>query len=173
MRWKYLKLLSTTITIVETIFLNGNVCGETLLVPEGEVLLKIGGAITHTNVDGEAWFDLEMLQSIGVADIETETPWTEGMAKFTGVLLKDLMQHVGAKSMTFEATALDKYKYEFSEIDYEKYPVIIAWKLNDELLTVRTLGPLWIMFPYSDYEELDKEVYRDAAVWQLINISVL
>lgn len=140
--------------------------------PSGPVLLKIAGNIEKTNNGDEAWFDLEMLQSIGSTDIQTKTPWTKGLASFTGVLIKDVMAAVGAKSSGFEALALNKYKINFTGIDYEKYPIIIAWKLNDEMLTVRTLGPLWIMFPFSDYPEIDTEGHRNAAVWQLLRMTV-
>jgi len=143
-----------------------------LPTPDGEVLLKISGNIKNTNVDGEAWFDLAMLKSIGVTEIKTESPWTESIADYSGVAIKDLMDTVGAESGDFTAYALNKYEFNFSKIDFKDYPVIIAWEQNSVPLTVRTLGPLWIMFPYTDYPEIDNEKHRNAAVWQLVSLVV-
>lgn len=140
--------------------------------PDNEVLLKVAGSIKNTNHGEEAWFDLSMLEALGAVEIETETPWTEGLANFKGVRVKDLMMAVGADGQAFEASALNKYKFDFTGIDYQKYPIIIAWMLNDDLLTVRTLGPLWLMFPFTDYPEIDNEIHRNAAVWQLTRLTV-
>lgn len=140
--------------------------------PKGEVLLKISGNIGVSNNGDEAWFDLEMLQALGVTEIRTESPWTEGMAHFKGVRITDVLEAVGAKGRSFEAQALDKYKVDFTGIDYEKYPIIIAWELNGELLTVRTLGPLWVMFPFSDHAEADTLQHRNASIWQLQQLKV-
>jgi len=140
--------------------------------PTGEVLLKISGNIEITNHEDEAWFDLSMLQSLGTTEVKTETPWTDGLAHFKGVLIKDVMDSVGASGHNFEALALNKYNVSFTDIDYEKYPVIIAWELNGEPLTVRTLGPLWIMFPYSEYPEINTSANQMVAVWQLLRLDV-
>ncbi|VFB10773.1 oxidoreductase molybdopterin binding subunit [Aeromonas salmonicida] len=35
------------------------------------------------------------------------------------------------------------------------------------MLTLRNKGPLWIIYPLSEYPELNKEVYHSRMVWQL------
>ncbi len=145
---------------------------DPLTQPTAEVLLKITGKISNTNIGNEAHFDLEMLQKLGATQIKTKAPWIKGTAVFEGVLLSDLLDVVGAKSSDFKATALDKYKFDFAGLDYKAYPVIVAWSKNGEKLNVRTLGPLKIMMPFSDYPEIDNDAYHNAAVFQLIEISV-
>ncbi len=161
-----------TTTIVVLLCSIGVAFAADLQKPSGDVLLKITGNISNTNSAGEAWFDIDMLKAFGVTEIDTQTPWTDGSAKFSGVLLSDLLNAVGAGSSGFQAIGLNKYKYDFRDIEHEKYPIIVAWQLNGEMLTIRSLGPLWMMFPFSDYPEIDDEMHRNAAVWQLIELSV-
>ncbi len=172
MRVHFSAVARITTTIVVLLYSLSVASAAELQKPSGEVLLKITGNINNANNEGEAWFDIDMLKSLGVTDIETKTPWTDGVAKFSGVLLSDLLKAAGAGSADFEAIALNKYKYDFGDIEHEKYPIVVAWQLNDELLTIRSLGPLWMMFPFSDYPEIDNETHKNAAVWQLIELIV-
>ena len=149
-----------------------NVAAADLAMPTGAVLLKVTGEIDNTNMGDEAWFDLSMLKALGVSEINTDSPWTNEITKYSGVLLHKVMQAVGARSRFFEAKALNKYQFNFTNIDYDKYPVLIAWSQNNQMLSVRTLGPLRIMFPFTDYSELNNEHYRSACVWQLIQMAV-
>ncbi len=146
--------------------------GLALDAPQGEVVLKVSGDIELTNNGDEAWFDLKMLQSLGATEFETATPWADEPEVFTGVRITTLMDSLGASGKSFHAVALDKYKVDFAGIDYTKYPAIIAWQVNGESLTVRTLGPLRVIFPYSDYPEIDIARYHNVAIWQLLQLEV-
>lgn len=69
---------------------------DTLPMPAGEVVLTVTGAITASNDGASAVFDLAMLEALPQAEIETETPWTDGMTTFTGFRLADLLSLLGA-----------------------------------------------------------------------------
>jgi len=70
--------------------------------PTGKVILTISGQITHTNTDNNtAEFDREMLLSLGVFDVETVTPWTEGSDLYQGPMLSSVLQ---ASSCSFTAS---------------------------------------------------------------------
>src|SRR3546814_13768953 len=89
---------------------------ETLPQPQGEVLLTVAGQITTTNVDGKAVFDRAMLEELGGTVIETSTAWTEGVSRFEGVLLKTLMERVGASGDPALTIAINDSKVEIPEI---------------------------------------------------------
>ena len=67
---------------------------------------------------------------------------------------------------------MDKYWNDLTDMDFEKIPGVIAYKINDKYMRVRDLGPLWLMFPFDDFPETDNEKYKTASVWQLIGIDV-
>lgn len=152
--------------------LTGSVMADELATPTGEILLTITGNIDITNSERGAEFDLEMLEKLGATSLETETPWTDARTSFKGVRLSVLLKTVGAMSSTFRAVAVDNYWYDVGEVDYEKYPVIIAYQRDDKYMSARNLGPLWIMFPFSDFPELLTEKNKASSVWQLNSLVI-
>lgn len=144
-----------------------------LPAPTGNVLLQVTGNIEHTNDGDTANLDLAMLEALPQFSFTTHTPWTDGPMKFTGVRIHDLLNYIGAGSTDFRASASDKYWDELRDMDFENIPAIVAYMRDDKYMRLRDLGPLWIMFPFDEYPELDNEKFKRACVWQLIGIEVL
>ena len=143
-----------------------------LEVPTGGVMLTVTGHITVTNADGRAEFDRAMLEDLGLSTLRTWTPWTEGEPEFSGVLARTLMARVGAEGTTVLARALNDYEITIPLSDFERYPVLIAMAMDGERLRTRDKGPLWVIYPWSDYPELDDRVTRQKAIWQLESLHV-
>lgn len=138
--------------------------------PQGTVLLEVTGAVATTNVDGKAAFDLAMLEAIGGATIETSTAWTEGTSRFEGVLLSKLIESVGATGKTAVTIAINDYKVEIPMSDFSRYPVILAYRKDGELLKIRDKGPLWIIYPQDQHPELKTKETQAKWVWQVKEI---
>jgi len=117
--------------------------------------------------------NLETLTKLKATTFTTIQPWTEEPKQYTGVRINTLLEHIGATSTTFEALASNEYSFTLDNIDFEKYPVMVAYKIDDEFLDVRTLGPLLIVFPFDDYPELLNETNKAASVWQLTELRIL
>ena len=145
---------------------------EALAAPEGRVILTVSGRIDHTNGKGVAEFDRAMLEAMQATAIETMTPWTDGVALFEGPLVRDLMKRVGARGSRLQATALNDYSVEIPIEDFARYPVILAMKVNGEVLRTRNKGPLWIIYPWSDRPELRSEVGYSRSIWQIKELVV-
>jgi len=159
--------------ILLTLIAHAPLAAEPLPLPCGEVVLVIDGAIAHTNIDGEARFDLAMLQGLPAHAFTTDTPWHEGPQRFEGVLLSALLERVGAASSSFQAEAVDDYTATFSGIDLKRYPVIVAYRHGGEPMTRRRLGPLRIVMPFDDHPSLRTYVGEALSVWQLLRMRVL
>ncbi|MGO1119928.1 molybdopterin-dependent oxidoreductase [Rhodovibrionaceae bacterium A322] len=145
---------------------------EQLPTPTGKVLLTVSGNIEHTNGDGVASFDREMLMALGSHSLTVETPWTEGANTFKGPLVKDLLSRVGARGKTIMATAINDYQTEIPVEDAQTYNIILAMEHNGKVLTVRNRGPLWVIFPWSEHSELQTEMYYARSIWQLKSLSI-
>lgn len=141
--------------------------------PEGDVLLVISGKLTNTNVNGEAHITRAMLESLPSVEFDTNTPWADGVQNFVGVRISDLFDFIGASPESYIAEGLDDYKFTITDIDVERYPVIIAYLHNGSPMSVRKLGPLRIMFPFDDFPELLTPKNQSSAVWQLIKMELL
>ncbi len=140
--------------------------------PEGRVILIVGGEISNANVDDTMQFDRAMLEAFDLHTVVTETPWTDGDVTFEGVLLRDILDAVGATGNTIAAVALNDYTATIPASDADDYDVILAMRQNGARLTVRERGPLWVIYPWSDVPNIQNEVYYSRAIWQLKAIEV-
>ena len=140
---------------------------QELGVPEGRVILTISGRIDLTNGKGVADFDRAMLEAMPFTAIETMTPWTDSVARFEGPLARHLMERVGARGSRVLATAINDYGVDIPMADFERYPVILAMKMNGKVLRTRNKGPLWVIYPWSDRPELRNEVVYGRSIWQI------
>ena len=140
---------------------------------KGEPLLEISGNISTSNTkDGKAVFDIEALTAFTVTEIYTKTPWTDGLMHFEGVLLKDLMKSLGAEGKTLKATAINDYTVSIPVEDILKHDVILAYKMNGKIMSIRDKGPLWIIYPWTDTPALQTELFHSRSIWQLNKISI-
>lgn len=143
------------------------VLAQQLAAPSDRVILEVAGALKNTNASDRARFDLKMLESIGVSKVTTSTPWTDGKPVFEGVLIRDLLKRVGASGDTVTPVAINDYKIDIPRAELEKYPVLLAFKMNGEPLKVREKGPLWIIYPRDEFPELDTKPIQSRWVWQV------
>lgn len=140
---------------------------------KGDILLKITGQISEFNSDkSEANFDLDLLRSYPVTTIRTDTPWTDGVIVFEGVLLRDLLASVKSSGQELIATALNDYSVTIPIEDIVQNDVIVAYKQNGKLMSIRDKGPLWIIYPWRDKPKLKSELNLARSIWQIDSIHV-
>lgn len=143
-----------------------------LPVPEGEVVLTVSGAISNTNAGNKAHFDWQMLEALPVHQLSTDTSVTTGVHAFTGFLLSDLFEKVGAQGKQVTAIALNDYEVTIAMEDFERFQVIAAYEKDGVRLTPADKGPLWIIYPRSQHAELRDIRYDYRWVWQLVELRV-
>jgi hypothetical protein len=132
------------------------------------------GIITVTGTNEEpTQLTLQQLESMPVTEFETETPWTEGKTRFKGVRLQMLMEQLGVDSDVIRVKALNQYHADVHWKELSQYPVIIAYEMNGEPMSVRDKGPFWLMFPMSDFPELNTPKHHISMVWQVSEIEAL
>jgi hypothetical protein len=148
------------------------VAADGLALPRDRVVLTVTGAIGLTNAPGRAEFDLDMLERLGLGRLTTWTPWTDGEVEFQGVLARRLMAAIGANGTEVDALALNNYQQTIPLEDFERYDVLLATRVNGELMRVRDKGPIWIVYPWSAHPELDDFATREKSVWQLSTLHV-
>ena len=145
---------------------------QPLAKPADRAFLEVTGKVKVTNDGDKAVFDLALLESIGKVKIKTSTAWTEGTPEFEGVNLKTLFDRLGASGETVTAVALNDYKVEIPMADCQRYPVILAYRMNGELLRVREKGPLWIIYPQDEFPALKNKETQAKWVWQVKELRV-
>ena len=141
--------------------------------PAGPVVLTLRGKVSIANDGGAAHFDMAMLEKMAQRSITTRTPWYDGPRKFTGPLLRDVLQAAGAKGVGLRAIALNDYKVDIPFDDALKFDVVMARLLDDKPMPVRDKGPLFIIYPFDDKSELRVPQYFSRCAWQLRTIEIV
>lgn len=138
--------------------------------PSDEVLLTVKGSVSNTNVSGEARFDRKMLEALGTKTLVTGTPWHRKGTVFEGVPADRLMEAVGAQGSTAWAIAANDYRIQIPLSDFTNFDVILAMRINRKELTLRTKGPIWLVYP--DSVDLPKGERAERMIWQLVELRI-
>ncbi len=145
---------------------------RTLPTPKGKLVLTVSGKISVTNKGDTAEFDRAMLEDIGMESFTTSTPWYSGPTKFEGIPMAKLLDRLGASGEHLMVVALNDYSSDIPVADVRKYKVLLALKVNDEYISVRDKGPLFIIYPFDTDPDLQHQTYYGRSVWQVSKIVV-
>jgi hypothetical protein len=138
----------------------------------GKVILTISGKVAEKNTADAAQFDLAMLEKLPQQTFTTKTPWSKDPIKFTGPLLRDVLAAAKANGTTIKAVALNDYKTAIPVDDAKRYDMIVAHRMNGELIPVRTKGPLFIVYPFDSKAELQSSKFYARSAWQLKSMDI-
>jgi hypothetical protein len=143
-----------------------------LAAPTGPVVLTVTGAIGLTNAEGAAAFDMDMIEALPMTGFSTSTVWTEGVSRFEGVMLRDLLDRIEARGEILILIALNDYVVEMPAADVGPEGPLLAMRRDGERMSVRDRGPVWLVYPYDSSPEFRSEVVFMRSIWQLVRIEV-
>lgn len=136
--------------------------------PDNDVLLEVTGNIAGDTVE----LDREALEALPTTTLATSTVVTDGTHKFTGFLMRDLLDRLEAEGDQVVATALNDYIVDIPMSDFQDFDVIVAYSMDGEALQRDGKGPLWIVYPRDHNEALQDIRYDYRWVWQLYHLDV-
>ncbi len=135
--------------------------GLTMIRPE-----NLGGAV-------EKIVTVEELRALPQVTLNVDTEWYEGTRAYSGPLARDVVQIIGkGTGTTAHLTAVNDYAIDVPLADFETYDVILALDMDGEPLSVRDKGPIWVMYPINDREELRDPETNGKLIWQLVRLEV-
>lgn len=147
---------------IATIFLLTALCshaGETILTLESQ--------------GKERSFTLEQLLPHIDMELITSTPWTDGPTTFVGISAKEILNMLEVEKADLKVTALNNYWSRIPYRDIEKYNPVFAVKKNGQTMSVREKGPVWVIYPLSDFDEQNNEILHSRMVWQVSRIEAM
>lgn len=133
--------------------------------------------VIFPDANGEAqtmeYTDEEIL-ALDQVEIATDNDYVDETAVFSGPRLRDVFgdQEIGSEDM-IRLRALNDYSTEMPASEALDYDVILALSMNGERLSVRDKGPIWVIYPMSEHEELREPRFNDRLVWQLSSVELL
>jgi hypothetical protein len=115
---------------------------------------------------------IDELAEMPQTTVRTETEFTDGMVEFRGPLVRDVLENLKLNDLeTVRFVAANDYFVDIPTEDFQKYPVILAIEANGKRLSRRDKGPLWLMYPISDYSALRQQIYLRRLIWQVVRIE--
>lgn len=143
-----------------------------LEAPKGKVVLTVSGKLDAPNRGKQAVFDMAMLEALPQKTFTTMTPWEKSPVKFSGPLLRDVLAAVKARGTTLKAVALNDYKITIPLEDTTQFDMVLAHRMNDRPIPVRTKGPLFVVYPFDNHAALQNPVYYERSIWQLGGLEI-
>ncbi|WP_071674095.1 hypothetical protein [Nioella nitratireducens] len=126
------------------------------------------------SVDGEdTGFTRSALEALGTAEIETTTIWTDGVQHFSGVPLRALAEMFDVGDSGFRAYAINDYVIDIPLEDARDGGALLALDRDGEPMSLRDMGPIWLIYPYDSDRDFQTEVIYARSVWQLIRLEVM
>ena len=72
-----------------------------------------------------------MLADLGLSEVRTSTPWTDGVQVFEGVLARTVVERIQAKGELVKAAALNDYTVELPLADFLDNDVLLAMTISN------------------------------------------
>ncbi len=134
----------------------------------GDTILAVTGKVTG----GEINLTLAEIEAMGTARIVTTTPWHDGRTTFEGVPMARFLEAVGAHGTTAYVQALNDFSIDIPLSDLTRFDAIMAFKTDGNYMEIADKGPLFLVFPYDDVEEVRNAQFYARSVWQIHTIEI-
>ncbi len=126
---------------------------------------------------GQSAFDEAAFAALPQKDITTHTAWTQGPHVFTGVLLREVLAAAGYDQSALaghqlQLQALNDYVITVGAQDAFDYDTLVARSMDGAALHRADKGPLWLVYPRDDHEELKDQRFDHRWAWQLAKITI-
>ncbi|MEI4488508.1 hypothetical protein V8J36_20120 [Frigidibacter sp. MR17.14] len=118
--------------------------------------------------------DWKAIEALPQTEVKTTNDYVEGIHSFSGPLLRDVFGDAKlAPADQIRLTALNDYAVTIPAADAISYSVILATKIDGAKMSVRDKGPIWVIYPMSEHEELRAPGYNDRLIWQLSKVELV
>jgi hypothetical protein len=134
----------------------------------GDTILAVTGKVTG----GEINLTLAEIEAMGSARIVTTTPWHDGRTTFEGVPMARFLEAVGAHGTSAYVQALNDFSIDIPLSDLTRFDAIMAFKTDGNYMEIADKGPLFIVFPYDDVDEVRNALFYARSVWQIHSIEI-
>ena len=140
-------------------------------VASAQTQLTLGGGDENAEISE---FTLEDLAGFPQATIVTEHSFADGKVAYRGPLVRNLIERLALEEGdALRFVAANDYSIEIPISDFTDYDVILAMEADGKPLSRREKGPLWLMYPISDNDELKDPTYTHRLIWQVVRIEPL
>lgn len=103
----------------------------------------------------------------------TKNDYVDDKVEFSGPLLRDLLVNYNiVPGDILLLRAINDFSVKIPASDAFEYNVILALFSDGQKMSIRDKGPIWLIYPMDDHEELRDDSYNSRIIWQLTSLSV-
>jgi hypothetical protein len=138
----------------------------------GSLYAQTALIVASLTSDAAKTLSLADLQALDQIEVKTSNEFVDGERVFRGPLVRNVLGRFGdanAKTVTF--TAANDYQVDVDVAEFYKYNAILALTQDGVALSKRDKGPIWVIYPMSDFVELRDPVYNSRLIWQLVKLE--
>lgn len=116
----------------------------------------------------------EDFEAVGITEITTRLVGeTETRSHVRGPRFDAILSHFGVQGDMVRVSGVDKYAADLPVDELKRYPVLLAYEINGKRLTLRSKGPVWVVYPFDDHPEIEDQLREARSVWQVGEIEAL
>ncbi len=126
---------------------------------------------------GDKTIELEREQfaALPQARLASSTTLSEGITTWEGPLARDVLALLGVpadKAVKIRMSSWDDYSVDLTSEDFLRWDVLLAHSADGKPLAAEDLGPLRVIYPRDQFEELQDQRFDHRWVWMLREIVV-
>ncbi|WP_394561165.1 molybdopterin-dependent oxidoreductase [Aquipseudomonas alcaligenes] len=117
----------------------------------------------------------EQVLALPQARLTTSTTLSPTPTVWEGPLMRDVLALLGVptdKVVPIRLLSWDDYRADLTSEDFSRWDVLLAHSADGKELSVETLGPLRVIYPRDQFEELQDQRLDHRWVWMLREIVV-
>jgi len=119
-------------------------------------------------------FSLVALEKLEHKKLVMELPPNFGLSgkhEWSGVPLRSVLAAAKATHFsTLRVVALDGYQVSIPAEDLVRYDPLLAYQRDGQYIAIRDRGPLFLVYPFDQYPELQKVLFMNRTIWQASTI---
>ncbi|WP_339490634.1 oxidoreductase [Pseudomonas sp. EL_65y_Pfl2_R95] len=118
---------------------------------------------------------LSELETMPKRMLTTLEPNEQEAVEWTGVDLNYLLTQLNISPESYTSLrleALNSYSVIIPRQDIQQFRPIIAYLRNGKSMPVSEYGPLYLIYPFNEFPELNVQLYYNRSIWQLSKISL-
>lgn len=148
--------------------------GTTVLPQAGMTAQRMPRIHVHGNAlnGGERTFSVDDIDRLALLTTwKILDPYKRQECRYTGILLKDLVDALAPKATHVRMRAVNDYVTVFERSEWQSLPIMLATRDGDVRMSVANKGPARVVFLQTADTELAMQVHAPKWIWQVVDVE--
>jgi hypothetical protein len=137
---------------------------------DGSRRIILSGLTSSGNIQQ---ISVKEVESLGIVEVEVDSPFLEHKTHFSGVWLDQFVSHFGTPEVTNAVlTAIDKYEVSISRADWSTYRILLVTREQGKYLGYQQKGPMRVVFPDHYSNKKNSQANLPKWIWMITEIKL-